>query len=227
MSESAKKIAGHAALAEVSSGMLLGLGSGSTARHFFEALAAALASGDLRDVRGVPTSRATEKSCRELGIPLVELPAAGVDLAIDGADEIDAELNAIKGLGGALLREKVVAASATRFVLIADDGKRVDRLGERAPLPIEVLGFGIERTRADVGRLGLESRLRGGDLEPFLSDNGHPILDATLPAGVRPDELARDLEALPGVLGHGLFLGLANVAYVADDVGAERLEPRS
>lgn len=224
MSDARKAAAGRAALDEVRSGMLLGLGSGSTAQVFLEALAVALGEGRLHDVRGVPTSRATERSCRELGIPLADLPPGGVDLAVDGMDELDGDLDAIKGLGGALLREKIVAASADRFVLIGDDGKRVERLGARSPLPIEVLGFGIERTRAEVAALGLAARIRGGELEPFLSDNGHPILDAALPAGPDAAELARGLEAIPGVMGHGLFLGMADAAYLAGDDAVERRE---
>lgn len=207
--------------------MLLGLGTGSTAHHFLLALADALETGTLRDVRGVPTSRATERTCRSLGIPLADLPPSGVDVAIDGADEIDPNLDAIKGLGGALLREKIVASSADRFVLIGDAGKRVTRLGERSLLPIEVLGFGIEATRAELARLGLTVTLRGGALEPFLSDNGNPVLDATLPADLDPQVLARDLDAVPGVMGHGLFLGMAEVAYVVERDEAERLERAS
>ncbi len=204
--------------------MLLGLGTGSTVQFFLEALGERLADGSLRDLRGVPTSRATEREARHLGIPLVDLPATGVDLAVDGMDEVDPQLNALKGLGGALLREKVVAESAKKFVLIGDDGKPVTRLGEKAPLPIEVLAFGIERTAARIQRLGLEASLRGGEIEPFLSDNGHPILDAVLPEGWDVVQLAHDLEAIPGVLGHGLFLGMAEVAYLAGPNGVRRVE---
>lgn len=217
MSDARKVAAAAAALSEVRSGMLLGLGTGSTAHAFLEALGAALAAGELSDVRGVPTSRATERTARELGIPLADLPAAGVDLAVDGMDEVDPSLDAIKGLGGALLREKVVAESAARFVLIGDDGKEVPRLGRRSPLPVEVLAFGVERTAERLGRLGLPSRLRGGALEPFLSDNGNPILDATLPEDADPYALAAEIDAIPGVLGHGLFLGMADAAYVAGE----------
>ena len=227
MPDDRKALAGRAALDEVRSGMLLGLGTGSTAQAFLETLAGALADGRLHDVRGVPTSRATERSCRALGIPLEDLPPRGVDVAVDGMDELDGALDAIKGLGGALLREKIVAASADRFVLIGDDGKQVERLGERSPLPIEVLGFGIERTRAQLAALGLDPRIRGGELEPFLTDNGNPILDAALPADLDPATLARDLEALPGVIGHGFFLGMADVAYLAGDEDVVRRERAS
>lgn len=224
MSDERKTAAAEAACGEVESGMLLGLGSGSTAHAFLLALGRRLEAGELRDVRGVPTSRATEKAARRLGIPLIDLPAGGVDLAVDGMDEVDPALDAIKGLGGALLREKVVAESARRFVLIGDDGKRVERLGERSPLPVEVLAFGVVRTAERLRDLGLEPRLRGGELEPFLSDNGHPILDCTVPAGLDVPRLACELERVPGVLGHGLFLDLAQTAYLAGDGGARRLE---
>lgn len=224
MSDERKAAAAEAACGEVESGMLLGLGSGSTSHAFLLALGRRLEAGELQDVRGVPTSRATETTARRLGIPLVDLPPGGVDLAIDGMDEVDPALDAIKGLGGALLREKVVAESARRFVLIGDDGKRVERLGERSPLPVEVLAFGVARTADRLRALGLEPRLRGGELEPFLSDNGHPILDCAVPAGLDAPRLACEVERVPGVLGHGLFLGMAHAAYLADDGGARRLE---
>jgi ribose 5-phosphate isomerase A len=224
MSDPRKAAAARAALQEVRSGMLLGLGTGSTAHAFLIALAESLREGRLSDVRGVPTSRATERTARELGIPLADLPAGGVDLAIDGMDEVDPRLDAVKGLGGALLREKVVAESAARFVLIGDDGKTVARLGERAPVPVEVLAFGIERTTALVEELGLVPRLRGGATEPQLTDNGNPVLDADVPDARDPRELARALDALPGVLGHGLFLGMANAAYLAGEDGVELRE---
>jgi ribose 5-phosphate isomerase A len=224
VSAALKRAAAEAALAEVRSGMRLGLGSGSTAGAFLEALGERLRAGELQDVRGVPTSRETERTARRLGIPLVDLPEDGVDLAVDGMDEVTPSLDAIKGLGGAALREKVVAEAARRFVLVGDEGKRVDRLGARAPLPVEVLGFGIARTAARLRELGLTPRVRGGELEPFLSDNGHPILDCDLPADVDAPSLQAALAAVPGVLGDGLFLGMAAVAYLAGEEGIARLE---
>lgn len=224
MSAALKRAAAEAALAEVRSGMRLGLGSGSTAGAFLEGLGERLRTGELRDVRGVPTSRDTERTARRLGIPLIDLPEGGVDLAVDGMDEIDPDLDAIKGLGGALLREKIVAAAARRFVLVGDAGKRVDRLGDRAPLPVEVLGFGVARTAARLRDLGLTPNLRGGELEPFLSDNGHPILDCDLPAGLDAAAVQASLATVPGVLGDGLFLGMAAAAYLAGEEGVTRLE---
>jgi len=224
MSDTLKEAAARAALVEVRSGTVLGLGSGSTAEAFLRVLADAVQRGDLHDLRGVPTSRRTEHAARRLGIELTDLPEDGVDLAIDGMDEVDPQLNALKGLGGALLREKLVAESAHRFVLIGDDGKAVARLGERSPLPVEVLAFGVEHTAQRLSSLGLETRLRGGSLEPFLSDNGNPILDAVLTPDADLARLARALEAVPGVMGHGLFLSLAEVAYLAGPDGVERRE---
>ena len=210
-----KRAAAEAALDEVRSGMRLGLGTGSTAHRFLVGLGERIASGALRDVVGVATSRATERTAREVGIPLIDLPPDGVDLAVDGMDELDPDLNAIKGLGGALLREKVVAEAATRFVLIGDDGKHVHRLGERSPLPVEVLAFGADRTAARIRALGLDPAVRGGPSEPFLTDNGNPVLDCAVPADADPASLSVALDRIPGVLGHGLFLGTAHVAYVA------------
>ncbi|MDR9391247.1 MAG: ribose-5-phosphate isomerase RpiA [Trueperaceae bacterium] len=224
MSGDRKRAAAEAALGELRSGQRLGLGTGSTAAAFLEALAEALEAGRLADVAGVPTSRATEAHARALGIPLIDLPADGVDVAVDGMDEVDGDLNAVKGLGGALLREKVVAEAATRFVLIGDDGKTVPRLGARAPLPVEVLAFGVARTEARLRDLGLAPTLRGGATEPFLSDNGNPILDATLPADRDLPALAAALDAIPGVMAHGLFLAMADVAYLAGDGDVERRE---
>jgi ribose 5-phosphate isomerase A len=224
VSAALKRAAAESALAEVRSGMRLGLGSGSTAGAFLEALGERLRTGELQNVRGVPTSRETERTARRLGIPLIDLPEGGVDLAVDGMDEIDPDLDAIKGLGGALLREKIVAAAARRFVLVGDAGKRVDRLGDRAPLPVEVLGFGVARTAARLRDLGLTPNLRGGELEPFLSDNGHPILDCDLPAGLDAAAVQASLATVPGVLGDGLFLGMAAAAYLAGEEGVTRLE---
>jgi len=224
VSDARKAAAADAALRDVTSGMVLGLGSGSTAHAFLLGLGEAIAAGRLTDVRGVPTSRATERTARRIGIPLIDLPAGGVDLAVDGMDELDGSLNAIKGLGGALVREKIVAASAHAFVLIGDDGKRSDRLGTRSPLPVEVLAFGVARTEERLRSLGLEPRVRGGETEPFLSDNGNPILDCALPVDADVAALAADLDGLPGVLGHGLFLGMAQRVYLASDGAVERLE---
>jgi ribose 5-phosphate isomerase A len=217
-----KQLAAEAALQHVNSGMRVGLGTGSTAVYFTRALAAAIARGALRDVVGVPTSLATERQALELGVRLIELPSDGVEVTVDGMDEIDPQLDAIKGLGGALTREKVVAESSALYVLVGDRSKRVTSLGERAPVPIEVLRFGAERTAERIRGLVGEVRWREVAGERFVSDNGHLVLDAPLPTG-RAQAFADDLAAIAGVISHGLFLGLADRAYVADEHGVSAL----
>lgn len=219
-----KRQAASAAAALVESGMLLGLGTGSTAAAFVEELGARLARGELSGLRAVPTSEATSRQATRLGIPLVELPPDGLDLAVDGMDELSPDLDAVKGLGGALLREKIVAAAARRFVLIGDASKLVARLGERAPVPVEVARFGWRRTAHSLSQLA-DATLRVVDGEPFVSDNGNHIVDCRFDAPFAPDEVARELDALPGVLGHGLFLGMAHEALVAGPEGVKRLLP--
>jgi len=214
-----KRDAAERALALVEPGMLLGLGSGSTARHFIAGLGERLAAGALQRVLAVPSSRESETQAAALGIPLIELPAAGLDLAVDGMDEVTPELDVIKGLGGALTREKIVASSARRFVLIGDDRKRVTRLGERSPVPVEVVAFGQHRTRALLEELGAQPALRGGDADPFVTDNGNIVFDLSFPDGFEPEELARTLATLPGVVEHGLFLGMAERAFLAGEGG--------
>jgi len=223
--ERLKRDAAERALDLVASGMLLGLGSGSTARHFIAGLGARLASGALRDVRAVATSRDSADQASGLGIPLIELPAGGIDLAVDGMDEVSPALDAIKGLGGALTREKIVAGAAKRFVLVGDERKRVSRLGERAPVPVEVVAFGWLRTRERLRALGGDPRLRGGEDDPFTTDNGNLILDLAMPGPFDPRRLAAALCDVPGVVEHGLFLGMAERAFVAEANGVVELTP--
>ena len=221
--EDLKKQAALRAVTLVASGMTVGLGTGSTATHFVAELGRRLAAGELARVAGVPTSRATARQATALGIPLVEVPTAGVDLAVDGMDEYDDDLDAIKGLGGALLREKIVAASAATFVLIGDSSKHVKRLGEKAPLPVEVATFGWQRTAAALAGLGAVPALRRGGDQPFVTDNGNYVLDCRFPGGLEPKAVARALCDVPGVLGHGLFLGIARQAFVATEDGVVEL----
>lgn len=230
--KAAKIEAARAALGHVETGMRLGIGSGSTAEEFVRLLAARVAEG-LR-VIGVPTSERTAALCRETGVPLSDLnETPHLDLAIDGADEIDPHLSLIKGGGGALLREKIVAAAADRMIVIADDSKLVDTLG-RFPLPIEVNRFGLSATRMAIedaaGKLGLSGpltlRMTNGRMtngEPFVTDGGHLIVDASF--GRIPDTraLSNALFAIPGVVEHGLFLGMADTAIVAGAEGARTL----
>ena len=222
--EAEKRSAALAAARLIESGTVLGLGSGSTADHLTRAVGDALARGELQGVVGVPTSGRTEALARSLGIPLIELPPEGVDLAIDGMDEVTPTLDAIKGLGGALLREKVVAQSAARFVLIGNGSKRVAHLGERAPIPVEVLPFGWRRSARRIESLGLRPEVRGGEGAPFTSDNGNLVVDAYAEDRFDPPTIDRELLAIPGVLGHGLFLGTAALALLAEGGGVTTLE---
>lgn len=230
MSESAieagKRAAGRAALDEVRSGMTLGLGTGSTVRHFLEALGAALAAGDLEHVSGIPTSRDTEARCHELGVPLLGLEQVErIDLAVDGADEVDPELELIKGLGGALLREKMVVQAADRFVVVIDPSKRVIRLGQRSPLPVEVVPFGWRAHDPFFRSLGAEPRLRTTATdEPYRTDNGNLIVDLGFPDGIPdPVELEGALARRAGIVETGLFLGVADRILIGDPQGLESI----
>ncbi len=220
--EALKREAALTAFTEVRSGMRLGLGTGSTVFHLLVGLGAALREGRLNDIAGVPTSERTARQCREEGIPLLALEEAGaLDLAIDGADEIDPLLDLIKGLGGALLREKMVALQARRFIVIADHTKDVQRLGTRSPLPVEVVPFAWRSHLPFLGALGCRVVPRSGPTGDLaLTDNGNVILDLHFANGI-PDAaaLARALDARPGIVDHGLFLGLCARAILATPEG--------
>ncbi len=215
----------------VRSGMRLGLGTGSTAGHFLRALAARLAAGDLEDVIGVPTSVRTEREAARLGIPLGTLSAlAPLDLTVDGADEIDPALNLIKGLGGALLREKMVAQASRRVVAIVDETKEVARLGARAPVPVEVVPFAFEsHLEWMTAALGCTPRLRMDPAgaedgpRPFCTDNRNHMIDCFFEGGIPdPAALAEALRSRAGVVESGLFLGVATGALVAGQGGVRR-----
>jgi ribose 5-phosphate isomerase A len=213
---------------ELKSGIAIGLGTGSTAAHVVRAVGRLLAAGELRDVVAVPTSEATAALAREVGVPLVTL-AERPELAvcIDGADEIAPDLSLVKGLGGALLREKVVASAAERFVVVADRSKLVERLGARAPLPVEVIPFAEAVCARALARLGCEPALRRRpDGEPFVTDEANRILDCRF--GPIADAAALDvaIDRIPGVVEHGLFLGMAAAAYVASSHGVEVIAAR-
>ncbi|HEX8503132.1 MAG TPA: ribose-5-phosphate isomerase RpiA [Pyrinomonadaceae bacterium] len=223
----AKQRAGFKAAEFVEDGMSVGLGTGSTARWLVERLGARVREEGLR-VRCVPTSRRTEEQARHLGIPLVQLGEAGrLDLAIDGADEIGPDLALIKGGGGALLREKMVASAARRFVVIADASKRVDVLG-RFPLPVEVVQFGWELTARRVAALTKAEAVlrRAGGGEPYLTDNGNYVLDCLCGEIPDPARTERGLKALTGVVESGLFVGMADLAVVATDADVEIMSRR-
>ena len=226
-SDSLKRAAAARALDEVKPGMRLGLGTGSTANLFVELLGERVRGG--LSVRGVPTSEATRALAERLGIALATLEEEPeLDLTIDGADEIGPDLALIKGGGGALLREKIVASASAAMVVIADESKVVPTLG-RFPLPIEVVPFGLEATRRAVIKaataLGLSGNvvLRMKDGHVFVTDGGHFILDAGFGAIPDPSALARRLAGIPGVVEHGLFIGLATQAIIAGDGGVRVL----
>ena len=225
----AKRMAAEAAIGFVEPGMRLGLGTGSTAAFFVELLGDRVAAG--LDVVGVPTSEQTAALATRLGIRLVALDEVdGLDLAVDGADEIDPELNLVKGGGGALLREKIVAGDAARFVVIADEGKARDHLGA-FPLPIEVVTFGYGATLRRIGEaartLGLEGLLvrraaAGGG--PFDTDQGNWIVDASFRQISNPRALAATLGSVPGIVEHGLFIDMASTIILSDGINVRRIE---
>jgi ribose 5-phosphate isomerase A len=231
MSEELKRRAARAALDHVRDGMRLGLGSGSTAAWFVRMLGERVAAG--LDVIGVPTSEATARIAHEAGVRLTTLDdTPELDLAVDGADEIDPDLALIKGGGGALLREKIVAHAAARMIVIADSGKQVEALGA-FPLPIEVVTFGLAATALAIERAALELglptaidiRRRGG--QPFVTDGGNRILDASFGRIGDPEALADRLADIPGIVEHGLFLGFCDLALVASQDGVAELRVRS
>jgi ribose 5-phosphate isomerase A len=227
--EAQKRQAAAVAVEWVRPGMRLGLGTGSTARHFVELLAERVRTG--LNVVGVPTSEVTRADAERLGVPLTTLDdTPALDMTVDGADEIGPDLSLIKGGGGALLREKIVAAASARMVVIADESKWVPVLG-RFPLPIEVMPFGIAATRraveaacAAAGCPGPAQVRQGRDGHAFVTDGGHWILDAGLERIANPAALAERLSQIPGVVEHGLFIGMAQAAILAGPAGARVVE---
>jgi ribose 5-phosphate isomerase A len=218
-----KRAAAARAVALIESGMRVGLGTGSTARHVVSLLGERLRDGTLSDIVAVPTSRATEAQAREEGITLATLEEVPrLDLTIDGADEVDPGLDLIKGLGGALLWEKIVARASERLVIVADDSKEVERLGERAPLPVEVVPFGWRTHEGTMERLGATPLLRRtDDGRPFLTDSHHYIVDLRFDDGIADAEhVEHTLKARSGIVETGLFLGMADAVIIAeaDDV---------
>jgi ribose 5-phosphate isomerase A len=212
--ESQKRAAAERALELVRPGMIVGLGTGSTARYFIDGLARRVREG--LKVRGVVTSLESRAQAEAAGIPVTDRIDGGLDLAVDGADEIDPGVNCIKGRGGALLREKIVAHASRRFVVVADEGKLVGRLG-RGPVPIEILPFLWEATSRSVESLGGRPELRLAAGEPYRTDNGNLVLDTSF--GMVEPGLGPALHAIPGVLEHGLFFGMAKAAIVGCATG--------
>jgi len=223
-----KKAAALAALAHIKSGMKLGLGTGSTAKHFVDGVGAKVKEG--WDLLCVPTSEATRKQAEGLGIKLTTLDETPVlDVTVDGADELDGQLRLIKGGGGALLREKIVASSSRKMIVIADASKKVEVLG-KFPLPVEVVPFGLKATAIKIDQAFAWTRnegpvtLRMRDGKSFVTDNGNVILDCALGRIENADKLAAALSSIPGVVDHGLFIGMASLAIIAGPAGVETLE---
>lgn len=221
-----KQQAAARALDFVRPGMVLGLGEGSTTLLAVRRLGALLAAGALRDIVGIPASPRMAQEARSLGIPLTTLERhPRVDLTIDGADEVDPQLDLIKGGGGALLREKIIAQASRREVIIVDESKLVPRLGSRWAVPLEVLPFGHGAQLRWLRSLGAEPRLRQQDGEPFRTDNGNFILDCAFGPLEDAPALAWQLNARAGIVEHGLFLGLASDVIVAGADGVRHLRP--
>jgi ribose 5-phosphate isomerase A len=205
--------------------MVVGLGTGSTSDKFHEALAKAIKEGRLRDIRGVPTSARAERHASQLGIPIVTLAECPrPDVTVDGADEVDPQLRLIKGLGGALLREKIVAQNSAKMVVIADAGKVVAKLGTKSPLPVEVTPFAYETHEAFFRSLGASPSLRRSqDGAVFTTDNGNYIYDCFFAGIDDPPALESKLHRRAGVVETGLFIEIASVVLIADD---DRVEQR-
>jgi ribose 5-phosphate isomerase A len=226
-----KRQAAARALERVGDGMKLGLGTGSTAKHFVELLGERVSAG--LKVIGVPTSEATRADAERCRIPLTTLDDIDrLDLTVDGADEVDPSFNLIKGGGGALLREKIVAAASDRMIVIADDSKWVETLG-RFPLPVEVIAFGLSATRramaeafAQCGLSGQMAVRKDGDGHAFVTDGGHWIVDAHLGRIADAPRLSGLLNSIPGVVEHGLFIGLAGTVVLAGLQGIRVIERR-
>jgi ribose 5-phosphate isomerase A len=220
----ARDAAAAAAVELIEPGMAVGIGSGRAVWRVVELIAERWPEDP--PLRAVPASTRTEELAREAGLELVELDGTlELDLALDGADEVDPELRLLKGGGGALLREKIVVSAARRFVVVAEAAKRVERLGEGFRLPVEVVRFGWRDTRRRVGALLAEAELRSDGDEPYVTDEGHHILDCALGPDFDPDTLDRELKLVPGVVEHGLFVGMAErVLLGRPDGGVDVLE---
>ncbi|MEX1183465.1 MAG: ribose-5-phosphate isomerase RpiA [Gemmatimonadota bacterium] len=223
-----KRAAAARAVVLIESGMRIGLGTGSTAKHVVQLLAERLRTGEIHDIVGVPTSVQTRDQAASLNVPLATLDQiTRLDLTIDGADEVDPRLDLIKGLGGALLWEKIVARASARLVIVADDSKEVERLGRRAPLPVEVVPFGWRTHERAFAELGARPVLRSAQPvgAPFVTDSGHYIVDLHFDDGIA-DAAAVEavLGARAGIVETGLFLGMASAVVIATADGVRMRE---
>lgn len=220
--EALKRAAAEAAAARVRSGMVVGLGTGSTAIHAIPDIGRRLRIGELRDLRCVPTSYQSTLLAREQRIPIVSLDEiGGIDIAIDGADEVAPDLTLIKGAGAAQTPEKVIASLATEFIVVVDQSKLVERLGSHHPVPVEVLPFALGSVSRAIERLGGRPTLRMAVKKagPVVTDQGNFVLDVGFAEIPNPAALERELKLIPGALENGLFVGLARRAFVASVVG--------
>ncbi len=217
-----KKLAGYRAVDFVESGMVVGLGTGSTAIWAVRRIAEKLRNGELRQIIGVPTSIVTEQEARSLGIPLATLDEQpAIDITIDGADEVDPALDVIKGGGGALLREKLVAQASRRMVVIVDESKLSAQLGTKFYVPVEVVTFGWESQARFLQTLGAAVKLRVKEGNPFVTDQGNYILDCTFGPIANATQLAQQLKQRTGIVDSGLFIGLVTDLIVAKADGVE------
>ena len=220
-----KQLAAEKAVEYVESGMVLGLGTGSTAVFMVREIGRLLKNGHLQDIIAIPTSEATAREAEKWNIPLTTLDAHPViDLTIDGADEIAPDLGLIKGLGGALLREKITAVSSKKLIIISDDSKVVHHLGQKTPIPVEVIPFARQPVRTHLESLGATVVERMDGDEPFITDENNIILDCHFDCIADPHALARAIRQQPGVVEHGLFLDMATLAVIAAVDGLLLLE---
>ncbi|MBV8630578.1 MAG: ribose-5-phosphate isomerase RpiA [Silvibacterium sp.] len=218
----AKEMAAQRSLEFIRDGMVVGMGSGTTATHFIKLLGARVKQG--LKVRGIPSSRASDELARSLGIPVIDFHSATqIDVTIDGADEVTHKLDLIKGGGGALLREKIVASASKLFVIVADSRKLVDRLG-KFPLPVEVIQLAAPLVAKKLEAVGVHPAVRKTAAgEDYITDEGNLILDCACGEIDNPQKLAAEIRAMVGVVEHGLFLGMANVALIATETDVKEL----
>lgn len=221
-----KKIAAEKAVEQIKSGMVIGLGVGSTAIHAVNKIGSLIESGELKDISAIACSKATHDHAQKLGIPLTSFSEDRlIDITIDGADEVDANLNLIKGGGGALLREKIVAQSTLYEIIVVDDSKISKYLGEKFYLPIEILKFGWETHMKFLESLGGEPTLRKDDSgHLYETDQSNFIIDCNFGPIKNPESLAKELESRAGIIEHGLFLGLAKEVIVASSSGIKTIK---
>ncbi|PGM55944.1 ribose-5-phosphate isomerase RpiA [Bacillus sp. AFS053548] len=217
MNENDKQIVGEKAAEFVKDGMVVGLGTGSTVLYTIKKLGQLVQEG--LNIKGIPTSIQTEKLAKEVGIQLVNFSKIEqIDIAIDGADEINPNFELIKGGGGALLREKIIAKAAKTFIVVADPTKMVERLG-KFRLPVEVIPFGMEMTMKHIKAIGLSPELRLNGATPFITDNGNYIFDCSIPNHIQTQIIERELNLIPGVVENGLFVGMTDLVITLDKNG--------